>query len=447
MTQKNIILITVDSLRADHVGCYNSSKNTTPFLDNLAQTGIKYTKAYANGPRTSASFQSILASRYPLEFGTTTELTENHTPIAEQFKQEGYLTAGFHSNPYLSTSYGYDRGFDEFDDSQDNTSYTTKIGKELKKYVDEKGHLYNTLRKSKRYFESITNTDHFPNSKSVNKNIERWISNDPSEPFFLWIHYMDVHSPYDPPDEHIMGDHIGVKKRSELNNKILSNPKDISDKDIEILKNLYDGEIRYVDKEIGNIYKKLENGGLLDNTAMIVTSDHGEEFKEDGDFLHAGPSARKASKLRDELLHVPLIIIPSSNDNQTTIDDRLVSLIDLPPTITDIANIATPDSWKGTSVLEGGKKEHVFGEYWLTDVDPAAPACSIRTNNTRVIFDGTDDNYQKIPEQISDGKFNRLKSVIENHLEQVKDTDKVISSVELSDEQKERLKQLGYLAE
>lgn len=148
----NIILITIDSLRADFVdGSNEGDQSKSPFIDSLADDGIRFTNAYANGPRTSASFQAILASRYPLEFGRSTILSNNHTSIAEIFEKSGYHTAGFHSNPYLSTEYGYDRGFDVFDDGEECVGRVTRLSRIVRNYLDYGSWTYDKLRKIKKY--------------------------------------------------------------------------------------------------------------------------------------------------------------------------------------------------------------------------------------------------------------------------------------------------------
>ena len=445
---KNILLITVDSLRKDTV-TLRQENSKTPFLRELGEGGIVFSQAYANGPRTSASFQSILSSRYPLEYGTTTSLTKNHVPIAEVLNEAGYHTAGFHSNPYLSTSYNYNRGFDVFDDGQEDMPTTAKLSRSISSYLDSESWTYDKLRKIKRLFESTTGSSHFTDSKDVNNNIEDWITDNPPQPYFLWIHYMDVHAPYNPPQEYLPSD-VKYTSRdvSNLNNKILSNPEHVTDQEIESLEQLYEGEIRHIDSQIQEVYRTLDEADLLNNTAIFLTSDHGEEFGEDGGFLHAGRSFRKASKLRDELLQVPLII---RMPDQTELSEKrtdLVSLIDLAPSILDIAGIEPPDSWHGKSILrEPHEEQYVFSEYWLTNSDQDVPACSIRTKDFRLIYDGVERTYQTIPVDGTRNQYQQIKEILDDHMEKVLSTENVDNSVELSDEQRERLKNLGYLVE
>jgi arylsulfatase A-like enzyme len=445
---KNILLITIDSLRKDVIKLQEENSKT-PFLSKLASDGIAFSQAYANGPRTSASFQSILSSRYPLEYGTTTSLIKSHVPIAEVLSEAGYHTVGFHSNPYLSTSYNYDRGFDIFDDGQEDMPTTAKLSKKISRYLDSESWTYDKLRKIKRFFETTTGSSHFTDSEAVNNNVENWITNNPPQPFFLWIHYMDVHAPYNPPREYLPSDFVPtLREVSNLNNKILSNPEDVTNREIQTLKQMYKGEVRYIDSQIRGVYRDLDEAKLLSNTAVFLTSDHGEEFGEDGGFLHAGRSFRKASKLRDELLHVPLIV---SIPNHTKLSEKrtdVVSLIDLGPSILDIAGIQPPDSWQGKSILrEPHEEQHVFSEYWLTNSDQDAPACSIRTGDIRIIYDGEENTYQTIPADGTGNQYQETKEALDDHMEKVLSTKNVDDSVELSGKQRERLRNLGYLVE
>lgn len=451
LAQNNVILITIDSLRADYIGKGDDrERSNTPFIDSLADESIRCTNTYANGPRTSASFQAILASRYPLEFGESTQLSSAHTSIAEVFKNSGYHTAGFHSNPYLSTSYGYNRGFDVFNDGQNDINYINRLARKIRSHINAGTWTYDKLRKIKKIFETASGGGDFAEADDVNQNIQKWINDNPAEPFFLWVHYMDVHAPYNPPEEYLSDLELGVTERGTLNNKIISQPSKVTEAEIEKVQKLYSGEIRYVDDQIRSLYKNLDENGLIEDATLVITSDHGEEFGEDGNFLHGGRDARKASKLRDELLHVPLIIKPDFNqeyDNPGT-HSELVGLIDVGPTLVDIVGLDIPESWKGKSILNSEtEKKEVFSEFWLANLESVPPASSIRTEDLRMIYDGDSDEYEMMPESVPRDKFRQMKSKLDEHLDQVLDTEELSSSVELSKDQKDRLENLGYLVD
>jgi arylsulfatase A-like enzyme len=377
-------------------------------------------------------------------------LSSSHTSIGEVFKNAGYHTAGFHSNPYLSTSYGYNRGFDVFNDGKEDINHLNHLSRKIRKYIDANTWTYNKLRKIKKIFETASGGGGFADADNINQNVQKWIDNNPPEPFFLWIHYMDVHAPYDPPKEYLSDLELGITERGNLNNKIISQPSKVTETEVEILKKLYMGEIRYLDDQIRTLYRNLNKNGLIEDATVVITSDHGEEFGEDGNFLHGGRDAQKASKLIDELLHVPLIIKPGSDreygDPRT--HPGLVGLIDIGPTLLDIAGLNVPDSWKGKPILDPeSDSNEVFSEYWLTNTESVPPACSIRTEEFRIIYDGASDEYETISDSVPKDKFIHIKSRLDEHLNEVRETEEFDSSVELSEDQKERLENLGYLVD
>jgi arylsulfatase A-like enzyme len=441
MSRDNVVLITIDSLRADFVG-ERTEEDLTPFLDDLAENGTTCTRAYANGPRTNASFQSILTSRYPLEFGKSRRVSDDHVPVAKVFQDAGYHTACFHSNPYLSSNYGYDEGFDVFQDSEDAISTVEKISQTIKSKLTYNTKLYDFLRSIKKQVQSASGDDGFASASFVNEKVREWIDTQSESPFFLWVHYMDVHVPYNPPAEY--NDGIGTRQRAQLNNKILNEPAEVTDDEVEAVKSLYKGEIRGTDDQIRELYTMLDQAGLLDNTNVIVTSDHGEEFGEYGHFSHAGGPAERASKLRDELLHVPFIIVPNGDKELDDSYDELMSLIDLGPTMTDLAKIDAPESWKGRSILHDEPSDQVFSEYWMTNREQESRAVSVRTRDGRMIYDEAIDSYDVA---LASNGVGELRQLIDEHIEMVDDTEDVASDAELSKAQEERLEHLGYLVE
>ena len=172
---KNAILLTIDTLRKDVLGCYGNEDRLTPFIYSLQDKCIRFTKAHSPGPYTQAAFPGILTSSYYLEYGRQKMLSEKRVLISEVLKKAGIATAGFHSNPYLSEYFGWNRGWDVFYDSMEDE-------------VDDK----------------------VPYIKSgeINSKASAWLSSHTRgaleyKPFFLWVHYMDVHEPYVPERKYI----------------------------------------------------------------------------------------------------------------------------------------------------------------------------------------------------------------------------------------------------
>ena len=369
---ENVILITIDSLRADHLGCYGYYKKITPKLDELAENGIIFTHAFSNGPETTASFPSILTSTYPLMYEVSKQqLSKHRIMISEVLREAGYSTAGVNWNPNLSSYYGYDRGFEyfknffedyrrlripEFTNSGNFAKGLISImEKKIKKVFSDSSILYKFLsrfyseiwrRSQEKIYLKISVEQKNINAEVINKEAISWLKEKGNNKFFLWIHYMDVHFPYLPSSKYL---NYNKREVISLNRKIIhqynikDNLTNISESELKQTIELYDAEIRYVDDSVAMFLDEVEKLGLLANTLIILTADHGDEFLEHGDTFHV-------QKLYDELLRVPLIFYAPEPDKNKVIDD-LVSLLDLSPTILDILDIEKPKKWLGESLL------------------------------------------------------------------------------------------------
>jgi arylsulfatase A-like enzyme len=363
----NIILITIDALRADHLGFLGYQKNITPNLDRLAKESIIFTQAFSVGPSTPYSFPAILTSTYPLDFKGPQKIERPRILISEILQKAGYITCAIHSNPYLSSYFGYDRGWDYFED------VTSPFG-QLPRGIERK------LRKIFIYnLKSFIFSFHPPlflwlkflkdklKEKKSSFKIKAGRLNqlakdfllsvkEEKKPFFLWIHYMDVHSPYFPKEHYeknkplsyqelVAGSYINYLIDFGQKEKLRNYLKKFMQKTIQ----LYDEGIEYVDQEIGKFLDFLKENNFYENTILCLTSDHGEELFDHGGIEHPGISYF-SRKLYNELLHVPLIIkIPKRNPQRI---ERKVSLIDLPSTLLSLSDLSLPSSFKGKNFFE-----------------------------------------------------------------------------------------------
>lgn len=374
---KNIILITIDSLRADHLSCLGYHRETTPNLDKLAKEGVLFSQAISCGPITLASFIPLFTSTYFLTYYTMVgrgnkiktneealervkevvgDVFKQKIPIASIFKQKGYSTAAFHSNPLLSKYYNFDIGFDYFYDSlSGKTKRYSKILGKIEGLRRSNKKIHNIVRyAAAKYLYASAEGDKRPleRAAAINERVISWLKDNKND-FFIWVHYMDVHSPYKPLKEFysdICSKPISRWKKASLYYKMYSKPERIQADEIEELIDLYDGEIRYTDYAIKSLLDEMADIGVLDNTLIVITADHGEEFKEHGDFGHN-------HKLYDELIHVPLIISNSSYRNIAIKDT--VSLLDITPTIIDLLNIPETETFQEKSlipIIEGKRK-------------------------------------------------------------------------------------------
>lgn len=306
----NILLVSIDSLRNDHLHCYGYPRQTSPTIDRLAAQGALFTMAVAPTSWTLPSHLTMLTSLPPLRHGVVNDglrLDEDALTLAEVLWRGGYSTAGFVSGPYLDASYGFSQGFDTYDDYS------------VAKPSDRLSHRGVT---SPKLVDVVT------------KWLVRWSSEGKKRPFFLFVHMWDVHYDYTPPPPYdtvfdpeynggVTGENVETDPRIR---------KDMEPRDLEHLIALYDGEIRYTDEYLSRILDLLISLKVLDDTIVVLTSDHGEEFFEHGHKTH-----RKA--LYDESILVPLIIRFPPRVSAGVVVPQQVRLMDIPPTILSLAGI------------------------------------------------------------------------------------------------------------
>jgi arylsulfatase A-like enzyme len=356
---KNIILITIDTLRADMLGAYGGD-NLTPFIDSLKDNIAVFKAPFATGPYTQASFQGILSSEYYLEYGKEKKLNKDKTLISEPLKNNQIFTAGFHSNAYLSYYFGYNKGWEVFYDSMS----------------DEVTDMYPFIRGS-----------------GINDKVKGFLNNFSfSKPLFLWVHYMDVHEPYIAEDSYLSQIDPLLKLSKEemfLLFKDVILKRDVSDPStLDTLKKLYMAKVAETDDYIRQLFDIFKSKDLLDSSTIIITSDHGDEFAEHGGLSHDG-------KMYSELINVPLLFYDKSYTPETI--DTPVSLIDIPPTICSMMDTDPASSFKGKSLypFEDIKPYVLYGEAMgklgHKEKDTDKPIYYILEDNLKVIFrqDGT----------------------------------------------------------
>jgi arylsulfatase A-like enzyme len=328
---KNVILLTIDTLRRDVLGCYGNKNGFTPFLDSIMAKCIVFDNHQSTGPYTQASFPGILTSSYFLEYGNPQKLSTQRTLISEVVKKGGFATAGFHSNPYLCSFFGWNRGWDVFYDSMQ---------------------------------DQVTDMVPYIAGDKINNKASTWLNSHTKQsgykPFFLWVHYMDAHEPYVPDQKYIdrIDPSIKLSKQEMFSMfKAVVLPRDISDPTkVELLRKLYCAHVIQVDEYAKEFFDNLESLGLLDNTIIIITSDHGDEFSEHFSLSHDG-------KMYSELLSVPLIIYdPERTENQRV--DTYVSGADISPTIANLFGLEIPDNFHGQPLLpvKNYEPKGCFGE-------------------------------------------------------------------------------------
>lgn len=361
----NVILLTIDALRRDTLGCYGGG-NLTPTLDRLAEKGTKFFRACSTGPYTQAAFPGILTSSYYLDYGRQKMFSGKRVLISEALSQAGIATAAFHSNAYLADYFGWNRGWDVFYDSMD---------------------------------EEVTEERPYLRAEELNKKAAEWMASrrDKKKPFFLWLHYMDVHEPYAPEKRCLAAvdptlDMSQVQMLALFRQVLLK--RDVSDKGaVETLKKLYLAHVREVDEAVGHLWDLLNQTGSLRETALIVTSDHGDEFGEHGGLSHDG-------KMFAELIDVPLIIYGPGPSLSGPVFDRVVSTIDIPPTVAGLFGLRPDKAWQGRSLLPPNDyaAAGVFGEAMdkrgSRETGQEKPIYYYQEDDLKVVFQAAGESWQ-----------------------------------------------------
>jgi arylsulfatase A-like enzyme len=381
LKRPSLLLITIDALRADHLGCLGYYPSSSPHIDHLASEGTLFTQAVAHGPRSPASFPAILASIYQSS-GAEDGLPQHVPTLAEILKKHGYSTVGLCAgNVYISSYYGYARGFDLFQDflalradamrpERKSTGRLAPLRRLIRRSLENSGRydpaflLFSSALQGKKNIADMAKREDvypFEGGKTLNEQAAAWLSGPLDGPFFLWLHYMDVHYPYLPRVSRHRPSDYGRFALSLLGLlfKRQAYPR-------QVLLDLYNDRIRDMDSILAWLLERLKDYGLYEDTVIVLTADHGEEFWDHGGWVHG-------AKLYDELLRVPLIMAGPGLPPGTVVTDQ-IGLIDLAPTLLDLLGIEEkPESFQGTSFLS-----------WLRNDGAEPPGCYVFSEEIHV---------------------------------------------------------------
>lgn len=363
----NVILLVLDQLQADRLQCYGNPRPTSPNIDRLAKKGILFSHFYTVAPWTAPSYATLMTSQYPSRHGVTLfwrpgmPLIDKKTPLLpEVFKEHGYQTAAFVNNGLAGRELT-GRGFDEFDEGQPRAGIVN-VTERLKQAAD--------------------NT-----APGTLKLLLPWLEQHRSKPFFLFVLFMEPHSPYDPPPEHDLFKSDAYPDQSDtgfdMRKGHLKRLAMLGDqKAIERLYQLYDGKIHFIDYYVGQLMGQLEKLELDKNTLVVLTSDHGELlYSHPRDYLTFDHRS-----LYDSVMHIPFILAGPTLP-QDRVVGGLASNVDAAPTILDLAGLTLLPSAQGHSLVPLIRNEtwslndYVFGEQ-----DIAIPSRSVRTKRYKVIW-------------------------------------------------------------
>jgi len=316
---KKVILISIDTLRADALGCYNGKSDATEHMDSFAGDGVVFKRAFAPAPWTLPSMSSIMTGLPPMVHGVVdpkNKLPASLMTLAEYMQKEGYCTCGTGNSIFLEKRYNFAQGFQEYNFPQEEK--ISLLGdKVLRRLFD---------RRPNRSLTTPEITD-----KSI-----KWVEAHTDDDFFLWLHYFDPHLPYDiPPEYHPKAVPPSAKVGYGLPlrelSMVLSGALTFSQEEQQWIRELYHSEVRYVDDNVGRLLTRLKELAIYDESLIIITSDHGEEFWERDNLGHG-------RTLYNELLSVPLIVkLPAAFGHVAEVEVP-VSTEAVAPTILELCN-------------------------------------------------------------------------------------------------------------
>jgi arylsulfatase A-like enzyme len=434
----NIVLISIDTLRADHLGCYGYPRATSPNIDGLASRSFVFERAYAQSHNTLVSHATMLTSLNPISHGANPgrPIRQEITTLAEVLQSRGYRRAAFAGHPmWLAPKFGFAQGFGRFQ-------------------------------------------SHFWPAEKINQPIFDWLrtiralrEEGEDRPFFLFVHYYDVHSDWDERpyetgteyDQLFAGESVGSFRGcreslcgSKLLLQLAERPDLLSSEELEWVGGLYDGGIAYTDHQIGELLQQLRDLDLFDSSWVVITSDHGEEFMEHGRMLHSQPY--------EETARVPLVVRPPGGVNPTRLVDP-VGLVDLAPTLLDAVGVAVPESFEGRSLVPGLESRRLSTEavFWtaLGEAPDYRPSTKVAVREGRYTLVAKDDfaqvelyDHEQDPGQKRDLSRQRpevsrqlREEVVRFYERQLEKSKKrVPPSQEPSREELEKLRSLGYVS-
>ena len=341
----NIVFIIWDTVRSTNLSLYGYSRPTTPFLEQLAAGSVVFDRAASPASWTLPSHASMFTGAFPHEIDAdwAEPLEAGKLTLAEYYTQRGYRTAGFVANTYYcSDESGLDRGFARYDDFVRSDPGQILMGSALLRAVYAKYGL--------RHFLRLHEEPGRKSAKDINNAMLEWVDADRQRPFFTFLNYFDAHAPYLPPAPYdtLFGPRVAGR------NPLISEERPMSSAELRAEINAYDGAIRYLDEALRELFDALERRGVLDNTIVVLTSDHGEQFGEHGLINHG-------NSLYMPLLHVPLVIYAPGRIPAGVRVGEWVSTSDLAATLTHIAN-GDARAFPGQSLAR----------YWTTRTDAAS---------------------------------------------------------------------------
>jgi arylsulfatase A-like enzyme len=349
-----VLLVVLDTLRADRLGAYGSTRGLTPFLDELAAQGVVFENAYATSSWTSPSIASLFTSRHPIQHGVVafeSVLGDGEATLAESLRELGFARGGFSANFRIAEALGYGQGFDVW-----------------RAYLGS-----SQPGESPKVPAQLVQTEALAWLKQV------WRADSP-RPVFLYVHFMEPHSPYDPPEpvrRRLVPD--ATKEQADAANTLLVGLRfgDLSDQQVALLAELYDAEVATLDAELRALFDALRANGFLEHAIVVVAADHGEEFREHGMLLHG-------ITLFEPGVRVPLLLVGPGFEAGLRVAQP-VSLLDVAPTILDLLGAPAPARFEGSSLVPRVRGGASAEEDILLELAPKPDDREVRTHSSGLV--------------------------------------------------------------
>ncbi len=365
----NVVFVTLDTVRAANLSLYGYGRRTSPHLEQFAKRGVVFERAFSTAPWTLSSHGSMFTGRWPHELsaGFDTPLDGEHAVLAEYLAVRGYATVGFAANlKYCSAESGLGRGFQHYED------HPRTIGG-----IASTSTVIRTVANNFRLRRVIQNDQHLDRvtAESLTTRATTWISAHAGRPFFMFLNYMDAHEPYLPPApyDRQFGPGRPFGRHSPLHHwlwNVAVAHGNMGDRERQEELDAYDGALAYLDDHLGRLFEALEGRGVLDNTIVVITSDHGEEFGEHGLYDHG-------YSLYQTGLHVPLVVVAPGRVPAGRRVSAPVSLRDLAATVEALTGLTETRAFPGTSLapLWAGSPEppHVSPVFFEVERSPGQP--------------------------------------------------------------------------
>jgi arylsulfatase A-like enzyme len=324
----NVLIITIDALRDDHVSYSGYDLVNTPVIDDFAERSVIFSDCHANSPWTIPSMLTMLTSRYPSTHGAhfTARGSDELTTLAEVLRENGYDTEAYVANTVLDGELGFDKGFSRYVRFEDVPAFTW-VSKSSIYYIVE------------NYKDQMAQWGYFQTTPWLTDVLCDRLETKRNRPFFIWAHYFDPHLPLNPPKRYIEGEPGFLTEADEFMKRQTPN---ISPGDKEIVVSLYRSEVKYVDDFLKRVFTVINERSLYENTLIVVSSDHGEEHFEHDHYGHGETHY-------DEVLAIPMVVY--APDLGKGVCERPVSLIDLTPTVLEYIGVEPPTDLKGQNML------------------------------------------------------------------------------------------------